>query len=233
MLDYGTQLRYGYSPFANIETLETARLGNLVTIIQVNLFRGCKAFTTINYNSNCKPTLVDNYAFAGCKSIVDGSNIIPSSVKTVGESVFRDSYNLEKITIPSKVTLIGQNSFSGCTKLSSVVSLATTPPSINANCFDADTYQTATLSVNTAAVSAYSNATGWKNFSHIAGGGGQSGTIAGDVNGDGSVTAADITALYDYMLNNDSSHLVNGDQTGDGLITVADITTVYTVMLNN
>jgi surface protein len=57
--------------------------------------------------------------------------------------------------------------------------------------------------------------------------------IAGDVNGDGTVTAADITALYDVLLNNDYSHVVNGDQTGDNIITAADITAVYGVLLSN
>jgi surface protein len=57
--------------------------------------------------------------------------------------------------------------------------------------------------------------------------------IPGDVNGDGFVTAADVTALYDYMLNNDSSNIVNGDQDGDDHITAGDITTVYTIMLGN
>ena len=60
-----------------------------------------------------------------------------------------------------------------------------------------------------------------------------SGGIPGDVNGDGEVTAADVTALYDYLLNNDSSHIVNGDQTGDGDITAADVTAVYTILLSN
>ncbi|MBO4722645.1 MAG: leucine-rich repeat domain-containing protein, partial [Muribaculaceae bacterium] len=55
--------------------------------------------------------------------------------------------------------------------------------------------------------------------------------VPGDVNGDGVVTAADVTALYDFMLNNDTTHLVNGDQTGDGEITAADVTAVYTIML--
>ncbi len=57
--------------------------------------------------------------------------------------------------------------------------------------------------------------------------------IPGDVNGDGVVTAADITALYDNLLNNDTSHIVNGDQTGDGDITAADITAVYDVLLSS
>lgn len=57
--------------------------------------------------------------------------------------------------------------------------------------------------------------------------------IPGDVNGDGDVTAADVTALYDVLLNNDYSHIVNGDQTGDDDITAADITAVYTILLSN
>ena len=62
-----------------------------------------------------------------------------------------------------------------------------------------------------------------------------SGTVVvpGDVNGDGTVTAADITALYDVLLNNDYSHVVNGDQTGDNIITAADVTAVYTILLSN
>jgi len=55
----------------------------------------------------------------------------------------------------------------------------------------------------------------------------------GDVNGDGNVTAADVTALYNYMLNNDSSAVVNGDQNGDGNITSADVTAVYNILLGN
>ena len=55
--------------------------------------------------------------------------------------------------------------------------------------------------------------------------------VPGDVNGDGNVTSADITALYDVLLNNNYSNVVNGDQTGDGQITAADVTKVYTIML--
>ena len=57
--------------------------------------------------------------------------------------------------------------------------------------------------------------------------------VPGDVNGDGNVTAADVTALYDFMLNNDDSHIVNGDQNGDGNITSADITAVYDILLGS
>ncbi|MBQ3324425.1 MAG: M6 family metalloprotease domain-containing protein [Muribaculaceae bacterium] len=55
----------------------------------------------------------------------------------------------------------------------------------------------------------------------------------GDVNGDGSVTSVDITALYNWLLDGDDSHIVNGDQDGDGKITAADVTVVYNILLGN
>ena len=55
--------------------------------------------------------------------------------------------------------------------------------------------------------------------------------IEGDVNNDGTLTSADITALYEYLLNNDSSNVVNGDVNNDGEITAADITAVYSIIL--
>ena len=55
----------------------------------------------------------------------------------------------------------------------------------------------------------------------------------GDVNGDGNVTSADVTALYNYLLNNDSSAIVNGDQNNDGSITSGDVTIVYNCLLGN
>lgn len=42
--------------------------------------------------------------------------------------------------------------------------------------------------------------------------------IKGDVNGDGTVTSTDVTALYNFLLYNDTSSLVNGDVNGDGNI---------------
>ena len=57
--------------------------------------------------------------------------------------------------------------------------------------------------------------------------------IPGDVNGDGTVTAADVTALYDHLLNGDNTHGDRYDVNGDGDITAADITAVYDILLGN
>lgn len=63
-------------------------------------------------------------------------------------------------------------------------------------------------------------------FSHSA-----KAVVTGDIDGDGTVTAADVTALYNFLLNNDASAIVNGDQDGDGQITAGDITFVYNILL--
>lgn len=57
--------------------------------------------------------------------------------------------------------------------------------------------------------------------------------VVGDVTGDGKVTAVDVTALYNWLLNNDDTAIVHGDQNGDGKITAVDVTVVYTVLLGN
>ena len=56
-------------------------------------------------------------------------------------------------------------------------------------------------------------------------------SIPGDVNGDGNVTASDVTALYTFLLAGDMSEIVNGDQDGDGEITTHDVTIVYDYLL--
>ena len=55
--------------------------------------------------------------------------------------------------------------------------------------------------------------------------------IPGDVNGDGNLTSADVTALYTFLLAGDMSEIVNGDQDGDGEITTHDVTIVYEFLL--
>ena len=57
--------------------------------------------------------------------------------------------------------------------------------------------------------------------------------VPGDVNGDGVCNASDVTALYQYILNNDASAIVNGDQNDDGAINASDVTTVYNIILGS
>ena len=64
-------------------------------------------------------------------------------------------------------------------------------------------------------------------------GGSEPTAVPGDVNGDGSVTAADVTAIYDYLLNGDLTYIDTLDVNGDGVVTSADVTMLYDIMLGN
>ena len=57
-------------------------------------------------------------------------------------------------------------------------------------------------------------------------------SIPGDVNQDGSVNAADVTALYNYILNGDQTYNATSDVNGDGAINAGDVTAVYNIILN-
>ena len=56
-------------------------------------------------------------------------------------------------------------------------------------------------------------------------------SVTGDVNGDGAVTSSDVTCVYNYMLNDDTTFINTCDVDGDGSITSADITVIYNILL--
>lgn len=55
---------------------------------------------------------------------------------------------------------------------------------------------------------------------------------AGDVNGDGQVTIADVTALIDLLLGNGTAPAA-ADVTGDGQVTIADVTALIDMLLGS
>ena len=56
-------------------------------------------------------------------------------------------------------------------------------------------------------------------------------TLQGDVNGDGLVSGADVTALYGNLLDG-TQVLGNADVNGDGVVSGADVTALYTILLD-
>ncbi len=55
-------------------------------------------------------------------------------------------------------------------------------------------------------------------------------SVNGDVNGDGSVSGADVTALYNVLLN-DETAAGNPDVNGDGVVSGGDVTALYSILL--
>ncbi len=57
--------------------------------------------------------------------------------------------------------------------------------------------------------------------------------VYGDVNGDGIVSTVDVTIIYNYLLNSDTTYLSTSDVNGDGIISSVDITIIYNILLGN
>lgn len=62
---------------------------------------------------------------------------------------------------------------------------------------------------------------------------GSSSVMLGDVNGDGAVNIADVTALIDLLLNGTSNNNAAADMNQDGSINIADVTALIDYLLNS
>ena len=115
-LSYNTAGKYGYSPFCNIKTLKNVTIGNSVTTIGDNAFRGCSGLTSVTIPNSV--TTIGIYAFNQCTGLT--SVTIGNGVTSIGSSAFDGCTGLTSITIPNSVTTIGIYAFSRCSGLTSL-----------------------------------------------------------------------------------------------------------------
>ena len=135
--------------FYNNTKIKKVTIGAGVTSIGKFFCKGCTALETVVFKAtNCTcnyttDTSAQNYAFNGCNALkevifeegietiphhflcssylrnINPTITIPSTVKTIEESAFRN-LGIKSITIPDSVTSIGQYAFDGCTGLTSI-----------------------------------------------------------------------------------------------------------------
>lgn len=122
-------------------------------------------------------SLYDKYEMqiSGCTSDVTEANIlsnityvnrnfVPVSIK---KSAFANVSSLKNITIPSCITSIGANAFSGCTGINCVTTKAAKPVDIMEGTFDGLAQVNAILYVPQGCLNTYQNADVWKGFGII------------------------------------------------------------------
>ena len=85
-------------------------------------------------------------------------------VTAIDKSVFKGKTSIVNLTLPSKLTQIGDDAFNGCKNIATITCKAIEPPVITDNVFPA---YTATLYVPEGSRSKYQGATGWKNFATV------------------------------------------------------------------
>ena len=204
-----------------------------VTSIGFEVFAQCPALTSISvasgnpiYDSrnNCNAIIetASNKLIAGCMN-----SVIPNTVTRIGNSAFQGCSGLTSITIPITVTSIGNWAFSECSGLTEIYSLALTPPTVYPYTFNG-CYR-ATLYVPKQALNVYKTANYWKNFTNIIGVDDE----PGDVDGDGSVTIADVTVLIDLLLGGDNINNEVADVNGDSVVSIKDVTDLIDMLLGS
>ena len=152
-----------------------------------------------------------------------------TQISYIGRYAF---YNtpITSLILPSTVNYIGERAMAGMITLQELTSDATQVPELGEDVWIGVKQAVIPLNVPYESYDDYSTADQWKRF--IVQSDDPQG-IFGDVNQDGVVTVADVTALYKIILGFSTEFMETADVNGDNLITVADVTAVYRILLGH
>ena len=179
----------GYYTFSDCTSLTTIEIPASVETIENGAFADCTSLKTVTFERGSKLKTVDG--FSRCTSLTTIE--IPASVETIENSAFYDCTSLQTVTFErgSKLKTIEENTFWGCTVLTTVDMSACTqvtgigyyafyddsklqlfkigtriPPSCEDIAFEGIN-SSSVLKVPAGCVDAYKKAAGWNQFTTI------------------------------------------------------------------
>lgn len=123
----------GRMAFLFCSALDSIVLPSTITAI------GTEAFNSTAYQNNnshwCNGMLcIGNYLIKVHSSLA-GSVTVPEGLRGVANMAFYHCQNIEKVTLPTTLSFLGEQAFNDCRGLDTVVSLATVPPTLGFDVF--------------------------------------------------------------------------------------------------
>ena len=217
-----------YSAFSGCGNLTSVVMENSVTSLGNGVFTSCSNLRNVKLSNSL--TSIPSSTFSNCTSL--NKIVIPKKVNVIGGSAFRACDSLKHVYLPDSLKTVENHAFNQDYQLAHVyspikepqnVSFLTSNPFINSSCI---------VHVPKGTLALYQALSPWNkyvlidDYEHYV-------YAEGDVNCDGNVTSYDVTAIYNYLLNNDQTYINTLDVNDDGVVTAADITAIYSIMLGN
>jgi len=217
----------GNRAFANCAALKTFSRGERLNEIGDEAFINCNSLVCFPFSHGMLKS-IGNSAFKNCSSLV--AAVLGSNLTSVGDCAFEYCTALSKVVFSAEVETLGIKVFKGCSALNEVWMCNAQAPDVDSEFFSLSGISTAQLFVPADNVSNYSSKSPWNNASSINACsylynsadvnndrvvnsldvtltmsvllGNQDEEVVGhfDVNHDGSITAVDITVIYNYIL---------------------------------
>jgi len=211
-----TDMSYMFAQCANLTSLDVSHFNTAKVTNMSYMFYGCQNLTDLDVSSFNTAKVTDmSYLFYNCSNLtnIDLSN-----------------FNTAKVT-----NMTGM--FTNCSKLTTIY--AGSGWTTNAVTSSAAMFSNCTKLVGGKGTT-YNSSYVDKTRAHIDGGPSNPGYFtdinasqAGDVNGDGQVTIADVTELIDSLLSGVEVPTHVADVNGDGQVTIADVTELIDMLLGS
>lgn len=217
----------GNSLFYVCPSLKRVHLSRNLTSLGYGSFFKCPSLTELDIPGTC--TLLGNTAIFDCTSLKKlkiGDKDAPAGTTYIDHYALAHSTDMEYLELGANIDSLDYGALNNLGNVKIVICWATTPPKANDQSIGV-AFSRTPLYVHKAFVDAYSEARMWKKFQTIV-------PIeeVGDVNGDGSMTISDVTALISFLLSGESDRAYFADVNMDGSVNISDVTALINRLLS-
>lgn len=153
----------GQDAFKNCTGLASVTLSEKLKKIEDFTFYGCMNLSSVGY-------LAEEAATPAMNSFVENNSpeiVLGEGIETIGKSAFQNCLSIKTLRLPESLNEISSSAFKGCLGINDIYVVATTPATMNPDCFDAKVYTEAILHVPVGSRESYKSAEGWRNFENI------------------------------------------------------------------